>query len=100
MNIAVTSPSFSKNKTLQQEINKYFPDAKLNIEGFRFSKKELISYIKDAEAVIIGLEEIDSEVLDSCASLKIISKYGVGLNNIDLEECKKKYKNWLDWGSK
>jgi len=90
MKITVTSPSFSKNKTLQQEIYKYFPNAKLNLDGKRFSKDELIEYIKDADGLIVGLDPIDKEVLEKCKNIKIISKYGVGLNNLDLDECKKK----------
>lgn len=96
MNIAVTSPSFSKNKSLQDEIFKYFPNAKLNLDGSRFNKNELIEYIKDTDAIIVGLESIDKEVLDNCPNLKMISKYGVGLNNIDLEECKKRNIN-IGW---
>ncbi len=90
MNIVVTSPSFSNNKILQNEIYKYFPNAILNLEGKRFGKKELIEYIKDADAIIVGLEVIDEEVLSHCSNLKIVSKYGVGLNNIDLRACKKR----------
>lgn len=90
MNVVATSPSFSKNKKLQKEIYKYFPNAKLNLDGKRFSKDELIEYIKDAEGLIVGLDPIDQEVLDKCLNLKIISKYGVGLNNLDLDECKKR----------
>ena len=90
MKIVTTSPSFSKNITLQKEIYKYFPNAKLNLNGKRFNKDELIDFIKDANGIIVGLEPIDSEVLDSCPNLKIISKYGVGLNNIDLDACKKR----------
>lgn len=90
MNIIVTSPSFSSNKILQQEMYKYFPSSKLNLDGKRFNKNELIEYIKNADAVIVGLEPIDSEVLSNCENLKIISKYGVGLNNIDLENCRKR----------
>ena len=90
MNIAVTSPSFSKNKTLQNKIYSYFPDAKLNLEGKPFNKRELIEYIGEAEGLIVGLDKIDKEVLNGCPNLKIISKYGVGLNNIDLNGCKER----------
>jgi len=90
MNIVVTSPSFSQNKILQKEIYKYFSNATLNLEGTRFGKKELLEYIKDADAIIVGLEPIDEEVLSHCKHLKIVSKYGVGLNNIDLDACKKR----------
>lgn len=90
MQIVATSPSFSKNKTLQEEIYRYFPNAKLNLEGKRFNKKELIEFIKDADGVIVGLEPMDEEVLSHCTNLKIVSKYGVGLNNIDKEACAKR----------
>ena len=90
MKIIATSPSFSKNETLQKEIYTYFPNAVLNLEGKRFNKKELIEFIKEADAVIVGLEPIDEEVLERCSNLKMVSKYGVGLNNIDLDACKKR----------
>ncbi len=89
MNIVVTSPSFSKNKILQKEIYRYFPNAKLNLDGKRFTKRELIEYIKDADALIVGLDNIDRDVLSNCKNLKVIAKYGVGLNNLDLDECKR-----------
>ena len=90
MNVVVTSPSFSKNKNLQDEIFKYFPKAILNLKGKRFNQIELIEYIENADAAIVGLEIINEDVLNKCKNLKIIAKYGVGLNNIDLENCRKK----------
>jgi len=87
MNVVATSPSFSKNSLLQSEMKKYFPNAKLNTAGKRFNKKELIEYIKEADALIVGLEPIDDEVLGHCPNLKIVSKYGVGLNNINKDAC-------------
>ena len=89
-NLAVTSPSFSSNVVLQKELYKYFPNAKLNLDGKRFNQDELIEYIKNADGVIVGLEPINIEVLEKCPSLKILSKYGVGLNNVDLTECEKR----------
>ena len=88
MQVTVTSPSFSKNKILQDKIYKLFPEAKLNLEGKIFNQADFIEYIKDSEAIIVGLDEINSDVLDECKNLKLISKYGVGLNNIDIEACK------------
>ncbi len=65
-------------------------DVKFNLDGKRFKKDELIEYLKEADGAIIGLEPIDREVLEACSNLKYISKYGVGLNNIDLDECRKR----------
>ncbi len=89
MRVAVTSPSFSKHPDLIRKMGLEFPDAKLNSEGLLFSKNELIEYLKDYDAAIVGLDQIDEEVLSQLPNLKIIAKYGVGLNNIDLEACKK-----------
>ncbi len=88
MRVAVTSPSFSKHPDLIRKMGVEFSDAKLNSEGLKFSKAELINYLKGFDAAIVGLDEIDSEVLDQLPELKIIAKYGVGLNNIDLDACK------------
>ena len=90
MKIVATSPSFSKNKKIQEEIYRHFPDAVLNIEGKKFNQNELIEFIGSADALIVGLDLINEDVLRQCSNLKIISKYGVGLNNIDIEACKKR----------
>lgn len=90
MKIAVTSPSFSKNKLLQDEIYKYFPNTILNLDGKRFNEIELIEYLKNSDGAIIGLDKITSNILSKTSNLKIIAKYGVGLNNIDLEACREK----------
>ncbi|MEZ4923802.1 MAG: phosphoglycerate dehydrogenase [Crocinitomicaceae bacterium] len=87
MRIAVTSPSFSTHPDLVAEMRSSFSDFKLNTEGKRFSQAELIDYLKGYDAAIIGLDEITKEVIDALPELKIISKYGVGLNNIDLDYC-------------
>lgn len=88
MKIAVTSPSFSKNPKLVKEIQRISGTVKLNVEGIRFDAEALYEYVKDAEALIVGLEPITEDLLKKCPDLKIISKYGVGLDNIALEACK------------
>jgi phosphoglycerate dehydrogenase-like enzyme len=90
MKIVATSPSFSKHSTLVLEINKLSDDIKLNLDGVRLKETELIDFVGDADALIVGLEKIDEVFLDRCKNLKIIAKYGVGLDNIDLEACKKR----------
>ncbi|MCF8057839.1 MAG: phosphoglycerate dehydrogenase [Bacteriovoracaceae bacterium] len=88
MKLAVTSASFSKNKYLRDEVSsKWRGKIKYNIEGIRFTKSELIIFLDDADAVIVGLDQIDLEVLESLPKLKYISKYGVGLDNVDLKAC-------------
>ena len=90
MKIAVTSPSFSRHPDLTAAMARYFKDFKLNEEGKRFSPAELVAYLHDCDAAIIGLEKMDARVIDQLPRLKVISKYGVGLDNIDIAHCRRK----------
>lgn len=89
MKIAVTSPSFSKHPVLIKEIKKVTNNVKLNSSGIRLKGEELYEFVKDAEALVVGLETMDEDLLKRLPNLKIISKYGVGLNNVDLNYCNK-----------
>lgn len=86
--IKVTSISFSKNKFLVSELKNFFPDAVVNEKFKRFKGDDLIDYLSDADGAIIGVEDISDNVLKQLPNLKFISKYGVGLNNIDIDSCK------------
>jgi D-3-phosphoglycerate dehydrogenase len=90
MKIAVTSKSFSKNTILIDELHQYFGEVKLNHGTKKLNDEELIEFLKDCDGAIVALEEINPKVLDALPKLKVISKFGVGLDNIDLEYCKKK----------
>lgn len=85
--IKVTSPSFSKNKLLAKKLRTYFPESELNVEGIHFNEEHLIEYLSNADGAIIGLEQINENVLKNCPKLAFISKYGVGLDNIDQAAC-------------
>ncbi|MCO4782104.1 MAG: phosphoglycerate dehydrogenase [Candidatus Cloacimonetes bacterium] len=88
MKLAVTSPSFSKHPQLIEQVSLNFSKAKLNTEGIRLKDEALFNYVKDSEALIIGLENFDQKLLERLPKLKVIAKYGVGLDNVDLEYCK------------
>ena len=89
MKIKVTANAFSKNNTLRNELLQYFPNSEFNNTGRRFIGDELVSYLSDADGAIIGLENITDELLIQLPNLKIIAKYGVGLDNIDEIACEK-----------
>jgi len=90
MKIKATSTSFSKHPRLRAALLADFPDAELNDEGRKFTKNELISYLRDTDGVVLGLEPVDDDVLTACPNIKIISKFGVGLDNLDQEACRKR----------
>ncbi len=87
MKIVVTSPSFSLNETLRNELQAAFSDCVLNKEGRRLSGQGLLDFLKDADGVVIGLEVLSADIVHGLPDLKIVSKFGVGVDNIDIECC-------------
>ena len=81
--VAVTSISFGKSTALREELLRVFPNSVFNESGQRLSGRALIEFIGDAAAAIVGVETINDSVLKNTPALKIISKYGVGLDSID-----------------
>ena len=88
--VAVPSISFGKSSILREELKQVFPNSFFNDASVRFSETELIDFLKDADAAIIGIEPVTEQVLSKTGQLKIISKYGVGLDSIDQVSLKKK----------
>jgi len=88
--IAVTSISFGKLAVLREELLLAFPNSVFNENGQPLSGKKLIEFISDADGTIVGTETIDDSILEYTPELKVISKYGVGLDSIDQESLKRK----------
>ena len=82
--LAVTSRSFSKHPILRKEVLKLYPDAKFNDEGLSLNGKSLINFLDGYEKAITALEVIDDSILSHLPNLKVIGKFGVGLDMIDL----------------
>jgi len=49
------------------------------------SSSELKENLRDVDAVLLGNDICDSSVLGSAKKLKVVSRHGVGLDNVDLE---------------
>ena len=81
--VAVASRSFSADPFLKKEITQKYTHVKFNESGASLSGSELVQFLKDADKAIIALEKVDTHLLSQLPKLKVISKYGVGLDNID-----------------
>ena len=62
----------------------------LNSFGKKLSGKELLTNAKNSYSIIAGTEIYDEHVLMALPNLKVISRLGVGMDNIDLEFAKKR----------
>ena len=88
MKVRVCNISFSKNTILVNKIKKHFKDVNFNFNGIRLNGQELVDFCQDADAIIVGVEKINSSILKRLPNLKYIAKYGVGIDNIDIDSCK------------
>jgi D-3-phosphoglycerate dehydrogenase len=61
----------------------------LNPHGRKLKGEELFELAGNALGLVAGTEQITSEVLRSLKNLKVISRCGTGLDNIDLNAAKK-----------
>jgi len=96
LRIAVCSRSFSRNSRLREALKSQFRDVKFNDEGITLAGDSLIEFLGDCDMAITALERIDEYVLSQLPRLKRISKYGVGLDMIDLEALQR-YQKQLAW---
>lgn len=88
--VAVSSISFSQSPALREKLLSIFPNCIFNKHERRLSGQQLAEFLNNADAAIIGMETIDDFLLEHTPNLKIISKYGVGLDSIDQESLKRR----------
>ncbi len=82
--VAVTSRSFSRHPVLRRELLARYPDAVFNDSGLVLAGNALIGFLDGHDTAITGLERLDASVFAALPKLKIVSKYGVGFDMIDL----------------
>lgn len=87
--IAVTSKTFSEDPYLVKELRRYFDRVALNDWKDQLRGTKLVEFLADADGVILGTEPFTAEVIEALPCLRYVSKYGVGLNNIDFEAAKR-----------
>jgi len=56
----------------------------------KLTSNELIKFAKDSDGIIAGTELYTKEVLEKLPYLKVISRLGVGMDNINQDEAKKR----------
>ena len=59
-----------------------------NTTGGILEKDAMKEMLADCVGVIVGVDPMDAEVLASAPKLRAIAKYGVGVDNIDMDYCK------------
>ena len=86
--IGITPIAFIQKSSLIEEIEKHnFAEVRLNKTKYPLDGNDLIDFLQDLDGSIIGRERIDENILRNSPTVKVLSKYGVGMDNVDLKVC-------------
>ena len=61
---------------------------KENFECFEitnFDEQNLAKVLEDVDAILLRTSNLNSNILSKCRNLKIISRHGVGYDNVDID---------------
>ena len=94
--VAVCSRSFSRHPYLRRLLLSKFEHVKFNDNGLSLDGDSLIEFLFEADFAITALETIDDYILSNLPQLKRISKYGVGLDMVDMRAIRR-YDKQLAW---
>ncbi len=82
--VAVCSRSFSSNPVLRAELQERYQYVTFNDAGLKLNGDALVDFLRGHHKVITALETIDDWLLSRLPELEVVSKYGVGLDTIDV----------------
>jgi len=87
--IVVSTSSFGVFSTKPIDIlKKANIKVELNNLARTLSEKEIIQFLEDKDGLIAGTEPLNENVLSKCSNLKVISRVGTGLDNVDMDFAK------------
>lgn len=86
MKIAITPRSFPEaGAPALQWLREKGYDIELNTTGKVLDETGMARFCNGAEGLIVGIDPVTVAVMDANPQLRVISKYGAGLDNIDLK---------------
>jgi len=89
--VLVTPTSYGKSDPrLLSELENQVDEVVYNKTGRPLKSEEVRELLKDCDAFIAGLDTIDRQALETADRLKVITRYGVGFDNVDLVAAKEK----------
>lgn len=86
MRVLVTPTSYAKNDpSLRTVLEEQVGEVIYNTSGKPLSADDLLKLIPDIDGYIAGLDAITAEVIAAANRLKVIARYGVGVDAVDLD---------------
>jgi len=88
--VYITARSFGKIVPDGLKILENIAEIKRNPYNRPMTEEELIQNLKDADAVVLGIDKCSRKVIESFKHMKVIGRHGVGLDNVDLDAATEK----------
>jgi D-3-phosphoglycerate dehydrogenase len=89
--LLVTPTSYGKNDArLKTELEALVGEVIYNPTGKPLTSAEVAGLLPGIDGYIAGLDVIDADALKTADKLKVIARYGVGFDNVDLDAAKNK----------
>lgn len=85
--VVTPRPFHQKGQRWVDQLRSHGHEVVVNDLGRRFTNDELRGLITDAQAIITGNDALDADTLSCAPDLKVVAKYGVGVDNIDVAWC-------------
>ncbi|KAA3644704.1 MAG: hypothetical protein DWQ07_14935 [Chloroflexi bacterium] len=87
--VLVTPTSYaSQDEGLRTTLEEKVREVVYNTSGKPLTSDALKELLPDIDGYIAGLDQIDAAALNAAPNLKVVARYGVGYNNVDLEAAK------------
>jgi D-3-phosphoglycerate dehydrogenase len=84
--VLVTPTTFGKeDPSLRSTLEKTVGEVVYNPVARPLRSPELLTLVKDADGYIAGLDQIDSSVIEAAGRLQVIARYGVGIDQVDVQ---------------
>jgi len=84
--ILVTPTSFGKGRPdMISYLESQVGEVIYNTTGKPLQASDLIPLVRDVDGYIAGLDNIDESVIESANCLRVIARYGVGVDRVDLD---------------
>ena len=82
--VVVTPRSFSLREELEHEVSD------VRYEAGPLSAEQLIPLVADADGLLAGVDEIDARVFDAAPHLRVVARYGAGVDRVDLAAARRR----------
>ena len=91
MKVLITPRGFANYGTdIVKEMEAKGVTVHYNDTGKQYTPEQFLELAKDADGIIVGVDVMDKAMMEQCPNLKVVCKFGVGTDNIDLEYAKER----------